>query len=231
MLNYENDLKYVKLKDNSKNKLIRPSCLTRIVLGTFLTTSSCFIYSIIFAKIKRLDHFFVKNYLKGSLLLSFGFFSLNEAIFSTTKYFGIYSNYFVNYSLTSLIMSRIFYKHLIRKNLMQWDKAIKYSHKCFLIFCVLISSMELIIYLFREIQLYDGEDVFDFFEKKLKDNSDPITFKDIEDNFMSSFHILNSPEKRKMIDKYIMENSEGEVKKKFKTVNMYKFFRENGKFL
>ena len=114
---------------------------------------------------------------------------------------------------------------------MQWDKAIKYSHKCSLIFCVLISSIELIIYLFREIQLYDGEDVFDFFEKKLKDNSDPITFKDIEDNFMSSFHIMNSPEKRKMIDKYIMENSDGEVKKKFKTVNMYKFFRENGKFL
>ncbi len=237
MKNNELEFKYVKLKDNSKDKLIRPSCFTRIVLGTFFTTSSCFIYSLIFAKLKKLDHTFIRNYLKGSFLLSSGFFTLNEILFSTTKYFGIYSNFFINYSLTSYILSRLFYKHLIRNHYMPWDKAIKYSHKCFLIFCVLISALELLIYIYREIQLYDGEDIYDYFEKKALNGGDPITFNDIEVNFMSGFHILNNPEKRKMIDKYIYENSQFDKEnglfnnRKLKSVNLYKFFRDNGKYI
>lgn len=236
MINNELDFKYIKLKDNSKNKIIRPSYVTRILLGTFFTTSSCFIYSIIFAKLKKLDHLFIKNHLKGSFLLSLCFFSLNELVFSTTKFFNLYSNFFINYSITSFTMSRIFYKHLIRNNYMQWDKAIKYSHKCFLIFCVLISALELLIYLYREIQLFDGEDFFDYFEKKrLKNNENSaISFKDIESNFMSSFHIFNNPEKRKLIDQYVYENSDKDHingNRKFKSVNLYKFFRDSGKYI
>lgn len=241
MINNKNemDFKYIKLKDKSKDKLIRPSCYARIILGTFFTSSSCLIYSLIFAKLKKLDHSFVKNYLKGSLVLSFGFFGLNELIYSSQKYFGIYSNFFINYSITSYIMSKFFYKHLMRKHYMQWDKAIKYSHKCFLIFCVLISFIELMVYLYREIQLYDGEDLFDYIEKITKsENKEQITFKDIENNFMCSFHIFNNPEKRKQIDKYIIENSErsdnnsnNDTNKRYRSVNLYKFFRENGKYI
>ncbi len=238
MINNELDFKYTKLKDKSKTTIIRPSGFTRILLGTFFTTSSCLIYSIIFTKLKKLDHSFIRNYLKGSFLLSFGFFSLNEFVFSTAKIFGLYSNFFLNYSITSYAMSRIFYKHLIRNHYMQWDKAIKYSHKCFLIFCVCISAMELIIYIYREVQLYDGEDFFDYFDKKLNksnentdDNGEPITFKDIESNFMSAFHIFNNPEKRKMIDQYVLEQSYIEDRnnnnnRRYKTVNLYQFFRD-----
>jgi len=231
MINDEIDIRYVKLKDKSKNKIFRPSCLTRVILGTFFSTSTCLIYSLIFAKLKKLDHNFVRNYIKGSFLLSLGFFSLNETIFSASKFFGLYSNFFINYSITSYIMSKIFYRHLIRKNMMQWDKAIKYSQKCFLIFCVLICSFEFMIYLYREIELYDGEDFLDYFQKKLKDNNENITFRDIESNFMSSFHILNNPEKRKLIDKYILENNDDENRKNYKTVNLYKFLRDNDKYL
>lgn len=225
--------KYIKLKDNSKNKIIRPSSFTRITLGTFFSSSSCFIYSLIFAKLKKLDHVFVRKYLKGSFLLSLGFFGLNEIVYSTSKYFGIYSNFFINYSITSYIMSKFFYRHLIRNHYMQWDKAIKYSHKCFLIFCVFISALELMVYLYREIHLFDGDDFFDYFEKKLKNKNDHITFKDIENNFMCSFHILNNPEKRKLLDKYIYENSrDGKTKNdKYQTVNLYKFYRDNGKYI
>lgn len=229
MLNNANEFKYIHLKDNSKNRLIRGSCFTRIVLGTFFTTSSCFVYALIFARLKKLDRSFINNYIKGSLLLSLGFFSLNESLYSASKYCGIYSNFFLNYSLTSYIMSRKFYKYLIRNNHMQWDKAIKFSHKCFLFFCVIVSSLELYVYLYREIQLYDGEDIFDYFEKNMRDSNQPVSFKEIENNFMSSFHILNNPEKRKLIDAYI--NDSNDPSKKYKTFNLYKYFRDQNKYL
>ena len=112
---------------------------------------------------------------------------------------------------------------------MQWDRAIKYSQKSFLISCVVINSLELLIYFYREIQLYDGEDVFDYFEKRLKErNNEPIKFHEIEDNFMCAFHIMNSPEKRKEIDKYMYENRD--ENKKINSVNLYKFFRDNKKY-
>ncbi len=232
MINNEIDSKYKKLKDNSNNRLIRKSAISRLTLGTFFTTSSCFIYSIIFTKLKKLEPSFIKNYTKGSFLLSFAFFSLNETIFSTSKYFGIYSNFFINYSLTSYFISKYFYRYLMRNSIMEWDKAIKYSQKCFLIFCVLICSLELFVYLYREIHLYDGQDIFDYFEKKIIEDKDHITFKDIEDNFMNGFHIMNSPDKRRLIDKYILENTDdNQNMRRFKSVNMYKFFRDNGKFL
>ena len=164
-INSKNSSRYIQLKDNTNNRIFRKSSIPRIFLGTFLTTSTCFVYSIIFSKIKKLDNKIIKNYLKGSSILSFSFFSLNEIIFSSANFLGIYSNFFINYSLASYILSKKYYRYLIRKEIMSWEKAIKFSHKCFLILCVLVNLIELYIYLYREIMLYDGEDVFDFYNK------------------------------------------------------------------
>ena len=59
-------------------------------------------------------------------------------------------------------------------------------------------------------------------------NNEPIKFHEIEDNFMCAFHIMNSPEKRKEIDKYMYENRD--ENKKINSVNLYKFFRDNKKY-
>lgn len=229
--NNQNSSIYIQLKDNTKEKFIRKSAITRITLGTFLTTTTCFVYAVIFSKVKKLDNTIIKNYLKGSSILSFSFFSLNEFIYSSTNFLGIYSNFFINYSIVSYILSKKYYKYLIRKEIMTWEKAIKFSHKSFLIFCVLINLLELYIYLYREIALYDGEDVFDFYKRKFIDKNDElITIEDIEKNLMAPIQIFNSIEKKKILDKYMIENyndnDNNGKNRNLRSVNIYKFVKD-----
>jgi hypothetical protein len=255
-INSKNTSRYIQLKDNTNNRIFRKSSLTRIILGTFLTTSTCFVYSIIFSKIKKLDNKIIKNYLKGSSILGFSFFSLNEIIFSSFNYLGIYSNFFINYSFASYILSKKYYRFLIRKEIMTWEKAIKFSHKCFLILCVIVNLIELYIYLYREIVLFDGEDVFDFYKRKFINNAnnnitndnEVLTIYDIQENFMAPIQLFNNIEKIKILERYLIDqdnikyNANHDIninnpnsiyshksigeRNKFRTVNIYNLVKD-----
>ncbi len=126
---------------------------------------------------------------------------------------------------------------------MKWYAAIKYSHKCFLLFLVVNLILELFVFLTREIYLFDEKDVFDTLKEKFSDKNSnqpnfEMTYQDLENNFMKSFHIVNSKEKVKKIKEFLKEESADEIEEmlntkkerrlmpnRLKTVNLYKLYK------
>jgi hypothetical protein len=93
-------------RDISKKTLFRKSALTRIILGTLSTTSVCFLYSLAHAKYRNFPFSFVKNWLKGSFSFSCLFYSGNEMMYAASNYYGIYTNFWINYSLLAYSLSK-----------------------------------------------------------------------------------------------------------------------------
>ncbi len=230
-------------KDTSKENFFRHSALTRILLGTLATTTISVFYALAHARYRKFELSFVKNWFKGSFTFSLMFYTGNEILFSITNFYKIYTNFWLNYTAVAYFLSKIHYRFLIRNNMMKWYTAIKYSHKCFLLFLVVNLTFELIIYLTREVYLFDEMDVFDILKEKYtnKFSDDPnfdMTYKEIEDNFMKSFHVVNSKEKIKKIKQHIGKKNEEKCKTleeyfenksimKFKlnTVNLYEMYK------
>jgi hypothetical protein len=247
----ENDdnllIKFKTFKDMSKEKIFRQSAILRIFLGTFTATTISIFYALAHAKYRKFDFSFVKNWLKGSFAFSFMFYTGNEIIFFFANFHRIYTNFWINYTALAYILSKIHYRYLIRNHMMKWYQAIKYSHKVFLLFLVLNLFIEIFIYLTREIYLFEEADVFDilsekFIDKNSKEPNFNLTYKDLENNFMKSFHILNSKEKVKKIKEYMknqnqenFESYEDYLKNKthrhdgrhsrIKTVNLYEMYK------
>lgn len=234
-------------KDVSKENILRQSAVLRICLGTFTTTTVSLFYALAHAKYRRFDFSFVKNWFKGSFAFSFMFYTGNEFIFSLTNFHRIYTNFWINYTALAYCLSKMHYRYLIRNHMMKWYQAIKYSHKVFLLFLILNLIIELFIYLTREIYLFEEADVFDILKEKFidKNSMEPnykMTYNDLENNFMKSFHVLNSKEKVKKIkenvrnqnkenfesyDDYLKNKSYGHGGRypKIKTVNLYEMYK------
>jgi hypothetical protein len=213
--------------DGNKNRIFRNSAGVRIVLGTIACTGVSVLYACAYAKYKKLDTSFIINWLKGSALAGFGFYTSNEALFALSKYHRIYTNFWINYTLTCLWLSKAFYRFLIRNNIMKWYNAIRYSHKCFLYLCVINLIFEFGVYLFREVQLYDDEDIFDTIREKFMRNGLAecnFTYRDLEENFMKSFHVLNSPGKVKDVKRYMKDNPNNS---KINTLDLYEYYKGN----
>jgi hypothetical protein len=208
-------------KDSSKNRLIRKSAAARILIGTISTSTFCVIYSYAHARYRNLDYTFMINWLKGSLIASSLFYTTNEGLLVITKYYGMYTNFWINYSLICYMLSKVHYRYLIRNNVMKWYNAIRYSHKCFLYMCVLNLIFELSIYLTREAYLYDGEDVFDRLSIMIKNNEE-LNSETLRENFLSSYHILNNSEKINRIKKYIDQHP---TNSKIKSIDLYDFYK------
>ena len=194
-----------KYKEINPNKLIRDSSKIRIITGTTVVTTSCILYSFAMKKLKNHPTQFCKNWAKGSLIFSFSYYTLNEFFFGISKYYQIYSNYWLNSSLSAYILSRVFYRHLIKNSLMRWHSAILFSHKCFASLCVFNILFELSFQTLRFLYLYDEEDVIDILDKKIKEQSN-FDFNDVQEIFMGPIHIFNSENKINKIRKYIAEN-------------------------
>jgi len=229
--------------DTSKENLFRQSALMRILLGTFTTTTISIFYALAHARYRKFELNFVKNWVKGSFTFSLMFYTGNEVLFSITNFYKIYTNFWLNYTVLAYFLSKIHYRFLIRNHMMKWYTAIKYSHKCFLLFLVLNLTIELFIYLTKEIYLFDEKDVFDILKEKYTDkfSEDPnfdMTYKEIEDNFMKTFHIINSKEKIKKIKEHISKKNQEKSKNleayidnksmlnfKLNTVNLYEMYK------
>jgi hypothetical protein len=214
--------------DSNKNNLFRRSALPRIMIGTISSTTIAVLYACAHAKYRKLEISFVANWLKGSSIASLSFYSLNEGLLAATKYYNVYTNFWINYSFICYYLSKVHYRYLIRNHIMKWYNAIRYSHKCFLYFCVFNLIIELGVYLYREVELYDDEDVFDYIKLNLMENGRPsfknFTFKDLSDYFMTGFHVLNSSDKSKQLRRYMRENPNGS---KVETIDLYEFYRTN----
>lgn len=206
-------------KDSSKDKLIRSSALPRTIIGTLSTTTLALIYAYAHARYRNLDNIFIKNWLKGSLIASSLFFTSNEALIVLTKHYGIYTNFWLNYTIISYTLSKYHYRYLIRNSMMKWYNAIRYSHKCFLYLCVFNLVLELCIYLYREAYLYDGEDVLD----RLKDyDVNKMDLETMLDTFLSSHHVLNSSDKINKLRNFMNDHNN---KTLIKTVDLYDFYK------
>jgi hypothetical protein len=218
------------VKDATSNRIIRKSALTRITIGTLTCTGLCFLYAISHAKYRHLDYRFIGNWVKGSLVFSFGFYSLNEALWAGFKYYNLYTNYWINYSLSAYYLSKVYYRYLIRNHIMPWYTAIKTSHKYFLYLCVFNLIIESLIYIKREIELYDEEDIIDIWIKKrnsLNDTDDKIqidSYDELEAMFRKPIHIFNSKKKKDKLIKYMKEKDDDS-----NVIDLYEFFKE-GKF-
>lgn len=214
------------VQDGSENRLVRKSAITRIILGTITCTGCSVLYALAHAKYRNLDFQFVKNWLKGSLVFSSSFYTLNEGLLAVTKYYGVYTNFWINYSVVCYFLSKVHYRYLIRNHMMKWYMAIKYSHKCFLYFLVANLFIELIVYLFREIQLYDGEDIFDIVKNKYMDeNGNPnfdMTYDEIEKVFRAPWYLLNSADKVRVMRKHMRENPNHSH---IKTIDLYELYK------
>jgi len=135
---------------------------------------------------------------------------------------------------------------------MKWYLAIKYSHKCFLLFLVINLIFELFLKIGREFILFKEKDLFDIINKKFKDpethkaNFNNMTYDDLEKHFMKPFHIFNSSEKIKVLyknsqihnfnnmdkdEKIKSKREENKLKListiKFKTVNFFDLYKNN----
>lgn len=234
-LNFQNEKE---IFDTSQNKIFRKSSLGRIILGTIGTTTCCFFYSFCLARYKNYSFSFIKNWIKGSLCFSFLFYTSNEFLFSLSKFYSIYTNYWINYTAICYFLSKMHYRYLIRYHSIKWYNAIKYSHKCFLYMCVINLILETFIYLTREIYLFSEDDIFDIVHQKFYDeNNNPnynLSYEDVEKNFMKSFHIINSQSKMKRIEKYIYEKKledkdNNRNNSNINTINLYDFYK-NKKF-
>lgn len=86
------------------------------------------------------------------------------------------------------------------------------------------------MYAARELELYDGEDVFDVIRAKhLGPNGELLnnfTYEEFVDNFQRSVIVVNSRDKAKRIKKYMRENPNGS---NLETVDFYQFYKD-GKF-
>jgi hypothetical protein len=213
--------------DSNKHRLLRKSALSRIILGTLTCTGISVLYATAHAKYRKLDASFIINWLKGSTIFSFSFYTLNEGMFSLSKYYGIYTNFWLNYTIVAYYLSKVHYRYLIRNHIMKWYNAIRYSHKCLLYLCVFNMIIEMGIYLVREIQLYDDEDVFDYIKQNFMEHNKPsfnFTFKELQEHFMKSFHVLNSSDKVKHIKKYMREHPNNS---RIETVDLYELYKTN----
>lgn len=221
-----------KMIDTSKKSLFRKSGPTRIFLGVTTCTSVCFLYSLAHSKYRNFPFSFVKNWLKGSLCFSILFYSGNELMYAASNFFGIYTNFWINYSILSYYLSKIHYRYLIRNNHLKWYLAIKYSHKCFLYLLVINCLFDLILLLNKEVILYDQEDLFDIVRERFIDKETgmpnyDMNYQDLENHFMKSIQLFNSPEKLNILkrnekrhsftDKYTNKNSISENKSNLST--------------
>jgi hypothetical protein len=233
-------------KDISRENLFRKSAFLRISLGTLTTTTISIFYALAHAKYRKFEFGFVKNWLKGTFTFSFLFYTGNEIIFSISNFYRVYTNFWINYTGLAYFLSKIHYRYLIRNHMMKWYQAIKYSHKVFLLFLVVNLILELLIFLTREIYLFEESDVFDNIREKFIDthSNKPnfnMTYKDLEDNFMKSFHVINSKEKVKKIKEHLKKKNEKNFDSleeylnhktnkhgsefKIKTVNLYEMYK------
>lgn len=231
-------------KDSSKDYLFRNSTLLRISLGTLTTTSVSLLYALAHARYRKFEFKFVKNWFKGGFIFSFLFYTGNEIIFAFSNYYKLYTNFWINYTGLAYFLSKMHYRYLIRNHMMKWYIAIKYSHKIFLLFLVVNLLIEFLIFLTREIYLYDEKDVFDVLKEKYMDriSDNPnfnMTYKDVEENFMKPFHVLNSKEKIKKIKAHIRKKNEENLSNReeylnanksaknfqLKTVNLYDMYK------
>ena len=213
-----------KYKDGTNNRIIRKSALIRIILGTASTTTICLIYSFTHARYRNLEKTFIKNWFKGSLITSLSFYILNEALIISTKFLNIYSNFWINYTLICYYLSKIHYRYLIRNNIMKWYNAIRYSHKCFLYFCIFNLSIEMILFTIREAYLYDEEDVIDRLNRFLNKSEAKylLSYDDIVENFISPVHVLNNLNKVSNINTYMKENPNGS---RINTIDLYEYYK------
>jgi hypothetical protein len=220
--------------ESGRDVLFRKSALTRILLGTFVTTSSSLLFSYALYRYKHYSKSFIANWIKGSFTFSSAFYSLNEVLMGICKYYKVYTNFWINYTLISYNLSKIHYRYLIRNHMMKWYLAIPYSHKCFLYFCVLNMIIELVLFLSKEVYLYDEPDFLDILKDKKKEE---LTIYDIENHFMKGFYIINSEQKKHILELYIQEQSDLRSKfpnqqKKFtikNKINLYELYAKNKK--
>jgi len=214
------------LKDISSESIIRKSSKIRIIGGTILTTSICTLYAVSVAKYRTLGNKFILNWLKGSLIFSFGFLSLNECIYSLSKYYNIYNNIWIGYSISGYLLSKMHYRRLIRYHNYKWYSAILYSHKCFASLTCSFIVIDYIIDTLRLIYLYDEDDIFDIYEKMFRNNKN-ITLMDIKDQFMKPIHIINSEEKKRKISEEVILYKELHPKNKLDIVDLYGYLYRN----
>jgi hypothetical protein len=213
--------------DGNQNRLFRKSALPRVIVGTLTCTGVSVLYAIAHAKYRKLDTSFIINWLKGSTIAGFSFYTINEGLFALSKYYRVYTNFWLNYSITAYYLSKLHYRYLIRNHMMKWYSAIRYSHKCFLYLCVMNMVLEFGIYLVREVQLYDDEDVFDFIKQNYMEDgkaSFNFSFNELQDNFMKAFHVINSSDKVRFVKQYMREHPNHS---KINTIDLYELYKGN----
>ena len=215
-----------KLKDINSESLARKSWKIRILGGTLLTTSICTLFAVSVSKYRSLGNKYVFNWIKGSLVYSFSFLTLNESIYSLSKYYNIYNNTWIGYSFSGIYLSKVFYRQLIRYHNYRWYSAILYSHKCFGTLTCSFIILDYIIDTLRMIYLYDEDDIFDLYITKMKDNKN-VTFEDVKELFMKPVHIVNSEEKMIKLRNEVIKYKELNPKIKLNIVDLYGYFSEN----
>jgi hypothetical protein len=213
--------------DGNLERFFRKSAISRVIIGTTVCTGVSVLYAVAHAKYRKLDTSFIINWLKGSTVAGLSFFSLNELFFASSKYFKIYTNFWINYTFIAYYLAKVHYRYLIRNHRMPWYSAIKYSHKCFLYLCVGSMLIELIAYIIREVQLYDDEDIFDILsERFMKDGRASFNFgyDELCEHFLKSFHVVNSSDKVRDIKRYMREHPN---ESKINTIDLYEFYKGN----
>jgi hypothetical protein len=214
-----------KYRDVQGDAFIRKSSLLKIATGTTVISSSCILYALAMRKVKNHPYQYVKNWGKGSLVFSFSFYFLNEVFHSLSKFYQIYTNFWINNSISAYLLSKIHYRYLIKTSRMKWHSAILYSHKCFASLCVFNIIAESVISTIRYIYLYDEPDIIDYINEKIKNENDLITYVELQRNFLKPVHVINSEEKMGKMREFYKETkskSDGKRKVMFDLYNFYK---------
>ena len=214
-----------KYRDVQSDTIIRKSGLLKIATGTTIISSSCILYALAMRQLKNHPLQYVKNWGKGSLIFSFSFYLLNEVFHSLSKFYQIYSNFWINNSISAYVLSKVHYRYLIKTSRMKWHSAILYSHKCFASLCIFNILAESVFSTIRYIYLYDEPDIIDFINEKVNNDNDLITYVELQRNFLKPVHVINSEKKMQKMREFYKDNkskSDEKTKVMFDLYNYYK---------
>lgn len=214
-----------KYKDADAERIVRKSAPIRVILGTLTVTSSCILFSMAMRSVKNYPNTYVTNWAKGSLVFSLAFYTLNEALLSFCKYYSIYTNFWINSTISAYVLSKFHYRYLIKTQQMRWHSAILYSHKCFAFLCVFNILTEGWLSFCRYVYFYDEPDVIDFMKTRMSDIKNPVTFEELQSNLITPYHIINSDRKKESLKEFYYKNSILPDGRRKLTIDMYDYYK------
>lgn len=212
-----------------KYNFYRKSAIARMLLGIGTSSVLSFLINLSYTNYHKLNLIYMIKNQKQYFCLIVGYYTFIENIQGLFNWHQLYTNFWINSTISGYFCFKLYYRYLIKYTSTQWYSALVLSQKlCLMLVCYNI-FYESIFEIKKEILTYSKEDILDLTEhlysnnKYNKDNREQ-EIKTIMYNYKlnNNFIVLNSKNKRKLLEDYI--NKLSDLKSiNVKTVDMASF--------